>query len=235
MGDYEALVETIFYVMVYGLHELLVIGVASGYAWDVVETANRLGHTVVCVDNYGGADPRLDRLTTLGDHIDRALPFTVGLSSPRHRSAAYRSLAAQQFTNATALLDPSATIASTVTVGHGVYVNAGAVIGSRTGLGCAVNVNRSASIGHDNEIGWGSSIGPGAVTGGHVHIGEKSLLGVGAVVMPEVSIGRQCVIGAGAVVLRDVAPGSTVVGNPGRVVATDTLEEEASCPYCTTK
>jgi len=37
------------------------------------------------------------------------------------------------------------------------------------------------------------------------------------------------------VVLRDVAPGSTVVGNPGRVVATDTLEEEASCPYCTTK
>jgi hypothetical protein len=39
-----------------------VSGVASRYAWDVVETLWRTGVEPVCVDNVGGADPALPGL-----------------------------------------------------------------------------------------------------------------------------------------------------------------------------
>lgn len=214
--------------------DLLIAGVASAYAWDVVESARRRGHHVRCVDNHGGADPRLPRLTPLDANVDRTMPFTVGLASPRHRPDAYRALAAQGFARVATLVDPTAVVASTVTVGHGVYVNAAAVVASHTVLGCAVNVNRSASLGHDNILGWGASIGPGATTGGHVRIGAHTLLGVGSVVRPEVVIGPHCTVGAGAVVIRDVEPGSTVVGNPARVVSTRDTDKDTTCPFCST-
>jgi sugar O-acyltransferase (sialic acid O-acetyltransferase NeuD family) len=211
---------------------LLVIGVASPYAWDVVESAQRAGYAVTCVDNHGGADPRLPGLTALDDRTDRGLAFTVALSSPVHRPTAVRALAAAAFTWPVSLVDRTAVVASTVAVGHCVYVNAGAVVASNTHLGCAVNVNRSASIGHDNRIGWGTSVGPGVTTGGGVGIGAHTLVGVGAVVRPGVTIGAWCTIGAGAVVVDDVTPGSVVVGNPAKAVRTSQVAEVDSCPFC---
>ncbi|MCB0889755.1 MAG: hypothetical protein KDB38_10295 [Nocardioidaceae bacterium] len=55
-----------------------VVGVATVFAWEVVETCRRLGLTPVCVDNYGGAHDRLldelrDAYTQLGQaHQDAA-------------------------------------------------------------------------------------------------------------------------------------------------------------------
>ena len=211
---------------------LLVIGVASPYAWEVVESARRGGRSVTCVDNHGDADPDLPGLCTLESITERDQPFTVGLSSAVHRSAAYRALAGAGFTDPIALVDPTAVVASTVTVGHGVYVNAGAVIGSNTALGCMSNVNRSASLGHDNHIGAGASVGPGVTTGGGVTIGAQTLVGVGAVVLPGVTIGECCTIGGGAVVVADVESGSVVVGNPAAVIRHHDDREANPCPYC---
>ena len=62
---------------------LTVFGVASPYAFDVVESLHRLGRDAACVDNHGGADPRLPGLTDLTDATPRT-PFTLGLSSAAH-------------------------------------------------------------------------------------------------------------------------------------------------------
>ena len=212
--------------------ELLVIGVASPYVWEVVESARHAGHSVRCVDNHGDADPRLPGLTTLGPATNRAHAFTIGLSSAAHRSAALAAVAADGFIRPVPLVDPTAAVASTAVLGHATYVNAGAVVASNTALGCAVNVNRSASIGHDNRIDWGTSVGPGVTTGGGVGVGARTSLGVGAVVLPGITIGPDCTIGAGAVVIDDVAPGSVVVGNPATLVRTSALTEATRCPYC---
>jgi sugar O-acyltransferase (sialic acid O-acetyltransferase NeuD family) len=212
--------------------DILVIGVASPYAWEVVESAARLGHEVTCVDNHGGADPRLPGLTAVTDVTDRDRPFALGLASAVHRPAALRAAAAAGFTRPLALVDPHAVVARSATIGHGVYVNAGAVVGANTKLGCAVNVNRSASVGHDNDLAVGVSVGPGATTGGSVRIGASTLLGVGAVVLPGVTIGESCTIGGGAVVVADVEPGAVVVGNPARVTRHEELGRIAPCPYC---
>jgi sugar O-acyltransferase (sialic acid O-acetyltransferase NeuD family) len=211
---------------------LTVFGVSSPYAWDVVESATRAGLEPRCVDNYGGADPRLPGL---GEPADPAEPFVLGLSSSLHRAAAAHAAAAAGHLAPVTLVDPSAVVASTVTLGHGSYVNAGVVVGSHSEIGCHVNVNRSASIGHDNVVEFAASFGPGALTAGGVHVGPAAFVGAGAVVLPGVRIGRRATVGAGAVVTKDVADFEVVVGNPARVLPPrkhiEPVEDDR-CPHC---
>ena len=210
---------------------LIVYAVGSPYAWDVVETALRNGRVPTCVDNLGGADPRLPGLT----RETPSGPFVLGLSSAEHRPAAARAARAAGLVEPEVLVDPTSVVASTATLGHGTYVNAGVVVASNTVIGCHVNLNRSVSVGHDNAIGYAASFGPGAVLAGGVRVGATAFIGAGATVLPEVSVGPGAIVGAGAVVTRDVASGEVVVGNPARVVRVRELPaaaEERECPHC---
>ncbi|WP_372735241.1 acetyltransferase [Nocardioides sp.] len=211
---------------------ITVFAVASPYAWDVVETARRLHRTARCVDNFGGADPRLPGLD---EQVDPDLPFVLGLASAVHRAAGAHAAHAKGFDRPRKLVDPSAVLASTVEVGHGVYVNAGVVVGSHVTLGCHVNLNRSASVGHDNTIEFAASLGPGALTAGGVHIGAAAFIGAGSTVLPGVRIGRRATVGAGAVVTRDVEDFEVVIGNPARPMPPrkhiEPVEEDR-CPHC---
>jgi sugar O-acyltransferase (sialic acid O-acetyltransferase NeuD family) len=211
---------------------LTIYGVASPYAWDVVETAGRAGLDPRCVDNHGGADSRLPHL---GDEPGPEAPFVLGLSSASHRAAAAHLAWADGRRHPVTLVDPTAVVASSATLGHGCYVNAASVIASHTRLGCHVNVNRSVSIGHDNVVEFAASFGPGAITTGGVLVGAAAFIGAGAVILPGVHIGRRATVGAGAVVTRDVADFEVVVGNPARATPpTKRLEpvEEDRCPHC---
>lgn len=209
---------------------LTVLGVASPYAFDVVESAHRLGREARCVDNHGGADPRLPALTRLTDSTPRT-PFTLGLSSAVHRALAAHAAAEGGWDDAEAVVDPTAIVPSTATVAHGGYINAGAVLGSHASVGCHANVNRASTVGHDTRLGFAVATGPGVVLAGGVVVEAGAFLGAGATVLPEITIGSGAVIGAGAVVTRDVAPGDVVVGNPARVLRSHDVEE-LSCPHC---
>ena len=210
---------------------LTIFGVASPYAWEVVETAWRAEFDPTCVDNFGGADPRLPGLTTGAEDG----PFVLGLAAAQHRAAAAHRARAAGLTEPVALVDPTAVVARTATLKHGTYVNAGAVVASHTVVGCHVNLNRSVSIGHDNELGFACSFGPGAVTTGGVVVGPATFVGAGAVILPGVRIGRRATIGAGAVVTKDVDDFGVVVGNPARAVphskGFEPVEEDR-CPHC---
>jgi sugar O-acyltransferase (sialic acid O-acetyltransferase NeuD family) len=205
-----------------------VYAVASRYAWDVLESCWRAGLDPVCIDNVGGADPDLP----LSDPGAPA-PFVLGLSSAEGRLGAAREARLGGFDEPVTLVDARATVASTATLAHGVYVNAGAVVAAKTTIGCHSNINRSASIGHDNRLGLAVSIGPGAVLAGSVAVGSLAFIGAGATVLPHISIGRRAVVGAGAVVTRDVLDGEVVVGNPARVIRTVAIPEGVdACPHC---
>jgi sugar O-acyltransferase (sialic acid O-acetyltransferase NeuD family) len=211
---------------------ITVFGVATPYAWDVVESAVRAQLTPQCVDNYGGAD---ERLPGLEETADVEQPFVLGLSSPMHRAAGAHAAVAAGHRTPTTLVDPSAVVASTVTLGHGTYVNAGVVVASHTVLGCHVNLNRSVSVGHDNVVEFAATLGPGALTADGVHIGPAAFVGAGAVVLPGVGIGRRATVGAGAVVTKDVGDFEVVVGNPARVMPPRKHIEpvqEDRCPHC---
>ena len=216
---------------------LTVFAVATPYAWDVVESALRLGYEVQCVDNLGGADARLPGLVGVED-VDgdqRSEPFTLGLASAEHRSPAATAARDAGFSQPVSLVDPTAVVPSTADIGHGAYVNAGAVLGSHAAVGCHAHVNRAATLGHDARLHFGCSLGPGVVLAGHVDVGLRVFVGAGAPVLPGVRLGAHSVVGAGAVVTRDVAAGDVVVGNPARVLRTRDLterEEEPACPHC---
>ena len=207
-----------------------VLGVASPYAFDVVESLLRLGRDAVCIDNHGGADPRLPGLAPLTDATART-PFTLGLSSATHRATAARVAAGTGWDEPESLTDPTAIVPSTAEVAHGAYLNAGVVVGAHASIGCHANVNRASTIGHDSRLGFAVSTGPGVVLAGGVLVGPGAFIGAGATVLPERTIGAGATVGAGAVVTRDVAPGDVVVGNPARVLRTQEIEE-LSCPHC---
>ena len=207
---------------------LTIFGVGSPYAWDVVDAALAQQLTVRCHDNIGGADTRLPELHT----IALPGPFTIGLSSAGARAAVAHAAHEAGLDDPVALVHPFSSVASTATIKHGAFINAGAVIGSNSEIGCHVNINRSASVGHDNRIGFAVSIGPGAVLAGSVTIDAGAFIGAGAVILPGRTVGRNAIVGAGAVVTGDVADGEVVVGNPARVIRMNALEGLAACPHC---
>jgi len=209
-----------------------VFAVASPYSWDLVESAHRLSLDVICIDNIGGADKRLP----LAEGRIEPEPFVIGLASADGRAEAAYAANRAGYSEPRTLVDPSAVIASTATLRHGMYVNAGVVVGSFADLGCHGNVNRSASIGHNTELGFAVSVGPGAVLSGSVRVGARAFIGSGVTILPEISIGRRAVVGAGAVVTRNVAPGEVVVGNPATVLRRQDLDQpEDSCPHCSSR
>ncbi|MCY7411603.1 MAG: hypothetical protein LH471_00960 [Salinibacterium sp.] len=212
---------------------LAVIGVSSPYAWELAESLRRIGASAEFIDNFGGADPRLPGLAGLNDRHHRTMPFVIGLASAQHRAQAAWNLANLGFSLPTSLVDPSAIVASTSTIKHGAYLNAGVVVGSQTVIGCHSNLNRSASIGHDNLLGFAVSIGPGAILTGGITVEPVASIGAGATLLPGIRIGRRAVVGAGAVVTRHVEPGAVVVGNPARVLRIeDATAEGSTCPHC---
>jgi sugar O-acyltransferase (sialic acid O-acetyltransferase NeuD family) len=211
---------------------LSIIGVASPYVWEVIETAHRANFDVRTIDNFGGADPELPALVALDDYDARSEPFVIGLASAEHRAAAARNIFEAGFDAPVSLVDRTAVVASSATVKHGVYINAGVVIGANTTIGGFSNVNRSASVGHDNVIGFAASIGPAAVLTGGITVGAVASIGAGAVILPGIRIGRRAVVGAGAVVTKDVADFEVVVGNPSRVLRTlERVDADDSCPF----
>lgn len=114
------------------------------------------------------------------------------------------------------VVHPRAVVATSVHLGEGTVVLAGAVINPDAVLGRNVIINTSASVDHDCVVGDNVHIAPGCRLCGHVSVGSGSLLGAGAVVIPGVSVGRDVVVGAGSTVLQDVPDGAHVVGSPAR-------------------
>lgn len=148
----------------------------------------------------------------------RAMRAVVPLITPGHRFAVEAEARALGLTSFPALVDPTAVVARTTTVGQGSVVNAAAVLAAATTIGRFVHVNRSASVGHHNVVEDYATLGPGCLLAGQVRIGRGAFVGAGAVCAPEVEVGPDAIVGAGAVVVHDVPAEAVVVGNPARVI-----------------
>jgi sugar O-acyltransferase (sialic acid O-acetyltransferase NeuD family) len=116
------------------------------------------------------------------------------------------------------LLSQGASVASTVELGRGCYLEPGTVVSPFTKLGFGVSVNRGVTIGHHTTIGSFSCINPGSHVAGHCRVGDRVTIGMGAVVFDGIEICEGSVIGGGSVVTKNVPPRVVAFGNPCKVV-----------------
>ncbi len=113
-----------------------------------------------------------------------------------------------------AAVHPAATVATSVRLGDGSIVMAGAIVQPRGTIGRNAILNTRSSIDHDCHIGDNVHVAPGAVLCGGVVLEDEVHVGAGAVVLQNVRIGRGATIAAGATVVRDVEAGAVVKGTP---------------------
>jgi sugar O-acyltransferase (sialic acid O-acetyltransferase NeuD family) len=202
---------------------VVLYGIGSPLLVDYEESCLRLGLAIAGgVKNVDGPIYTSPMVPVYpADEIPEGLldhPFIVPIFTPGRRRFAVEDAERRRFSRSIAVIDPTAVVARSTTIGAGTFVNSGAVIGGAVRVGRFVLINRSASIGHHAEIGDYASIGPGAVLAGQVKLGRGTVVGVGARITPEIAIGDNAVISAGSVVTRDVPANSLAGGQPARVL-----------------
>ncbi len=110
------------------------------------------------------------------------------------------------------LVHPNSTLATSVKIGEGTVVMAGAITNADAVIGKHCIINTGAIVEHDNIIEDYAHISPRVALGGNVHIGSLAHLGIGATVKNNISICSECVIGAGTVVVKDIRESGTYIG-----------------------
>lgn len=140
--------------------------------------------------------------------------YFIAIGDNNIRGKVFESMKAKLKASPVNAIHPSAIIASSVMVGEGVMVAAGAVINPLSKIGDGAICNTSCSIDHECMVGQFSHIGPGTILCGNVIVGKRSFVGAGAVVRQGIVIGDDVIIGAGAVIVKDVADRMIIVGNP---------------------
>jgi len=142
-------------------------------------------------------------------------PVALALGGNGHRLAAADWLRQENRVLQT-VIDPSATVSESASIGEGTFLAPGCVVNAEAAIGRAVIVNTSASIDHDCRIGAGVHVAPGAHLCGGVTICERALIGAGATIIPGIAVGADAVVAAGATVVRDVSEAACVAGTPAR-------------------
>src|SRR4051812_33924003 len=131
---------------------IVVYGIGSPIVLDVAETCWRLRLPVAAwVRNVEGEAfaPADGNVVAAGDLSDALLQheFLVALFTPGHRRSAVDEARGRGLQNAATVIDPTAVIASSATLGRGGFVNSLANIGAASRIGAFTFINRGASIG----------------------------------------------------------------------------------------
>lgn len=175
---------------------------SGGHGRDIADIARACGHQVRFHDDnpYAGHPP-----------TSEAGRYVIGVNNPSTK----RQLAVGD--QAVTLVHPTATVAPTALLGHGVVVGAGSHIGPYTVLGDHVHVGAGCTVTRTGIGAW-TTVAPGVNIAGDCDIGEECLIGVGVSVRNLITVGDRVTVGAGAVVVDDVANDVTVAGVPARVL-----------------
>jgi sugar O-acyltransferase (sialic acid O-acetyltransferase NeuD family) len=210
------------------VNSCILYGASSSVIVDIEETCFRKQIDIIAIVKNHDAKSyasQTQKLIDLSQYHSALIqhPITIPLFTPGHRHFAYQQALQLGASRFIALIDPTAIMPAHISIGLGVYINAGVVIGSQTVLDDFVFINRAATLGHHAVFAKFVSIGPGAVIGGHVNIGQGAVIGLGAIILPEITIGSNAIIAAGAVVTKDVPAQVMVAGNPAKIIKHDVV------------
>lgn len=116
------------------------------------------------------------------------------------------------------VIHPSAYIASSVKLGKGNFIKAGAIIETNSIIGDCCIIDNGVIIPHDNIIEDGCHLAPGVTLGSSIRVGKHSIIGIGTSISTKIIIGKNVIVSVGSSVTRDIPDNSVVEGVPGKII-----------------
>ena len=148
-----------------------------------------------------GNDNDLQRLFLQGIHN---VAIGIGyLGKSELRKTLYRNVKEIGY-SLPVVCDPSAIIASGVTVGEGTFIGKGAILNADSKIGKMCIVNTGAIVEHDCQVEDFSHVSVGTVLCGEVSIGKEAFIGANATVIQGRKVAAGCIVGAGEVIRTNV-------------------------------
>ena len=196
----------------------------SGHGLVVADTAienhlNIIGYTEKSINNINHFNLKYlgNESSPNFDLWDLDADFILGIGDNLLREKIF-NLIIEKGKKVISLINSSASISSSATIGDGVFINRNVTVNTLTTIGKNAILNTGCIIDHECQILENVHVAPGAVLAGNVKVGAGTFIGANAVIKQGVEIGNNVVIGAGTVVLSNIADGNKIVGNPHRFI-----------------
>ena len=116
--------------------------------------------------------------------------------------------------NFATLIDPSAEIFRSSTIGNGSIICSGSIVTVNCSIGEHVIVNLNCTIGHDDIIEDFCTLNPGVNVSGRVKLMKCTNVGTGTKIIQGKNICEDVTLGAGSVVIKDITEAGVYVGMP---------------------
>lgn len=205
--------------------QLLVYG-SGGFGREVVDIAVRINQgsqrwsKIAFVDDFRPPGELYGRdVMRLEVALDRFGPdgaeLVVAIGEPAIRQRIYDSLR-QRGARLATLIDPSAIVSDTASVGAGVIVTSFCSIASAAVVADNVVLNAKAIVGHDVTIGASTVLSSMVNVGGGCTVGTCSYVGMAAQIKQGLAIGDRTIIGMGSMVHDSIGDDLIAIGNPAR-------------------
>ena len=178
--------------------DIMIVG-AGGWGREAVWTLERINEREETWNILGFADDDPAKATgsvegypLLGnvekasqDHPGAAVYIAIGDNAIRE--SIYRRLRGHDFP---VIIDPSAVVAPTAEMRHGVFIGQQAVVSVGAELGKFAIVCSRAGVGHDTKLGDFAMLRPAATLLGHMSVGARAYIAAGVVVRHDVGEGE---------------------------------------------
>ncbi|MBK03904.1 MAG: hypothetical protein CL932_10845 [Deltaproteobacteria bacterium] len=143
--------------------------------------------------------------------------FVIALGSPALRKRLTHMIADMGHSFAT-LIDPTAIIQPSATIGEGTIVLPRVVVSSAAHIGQHCLLNIGAIVGHDVKMDDFVVVSPAAVLLGNTYFAEGVEVGSSATLYPGIKVGAWAKIAMCSAVYKDVPEEATVAGTPARIM-----------------
>jgi sugar O-acyltransferase (sialic acid O-acetyltransferase NeuD family) len=192
----------------------------SGHAYVIIESFIAAGYTIAGYFDYHEAITNPYQLPYFGFEGSVDVPSivksdfvfpSVGDNTIRARLV---SFFARYNLKQCVLIDPSAKVSHSSSIGLSTYVGVNSIINAQSQIGKGVIINTLTIIEHECEVQDFSHIAPAAVLCGNVIVGKGTFIGANAVVRNNTSICSDVILGAGSVIVKDIVKAGIYFGNP---------------------
>ena len=195
----------------------------SGHAYVIVESFISAGFTIAGYFDYHEAKTNPYQIPYFGFESSVDVPSivksdfvfpSVGENTIRAKLVSFFE---KYHLKQCVLIDPSAKVSNSTSIGLSTYVGVNSIINAQSQIGKGVIINTAAIIEHECEVQDFSHIAPAAVLCGNVNVGKGTFIGANAVVRNNTSIYSDVILGAGSVVVNNIIQGGIYCGNPCKI------------------